>query len=221
MKQLLVALLLLAASPFALVRSSSITNHKVESIGPLTDTKVPEAVRNALDSKGLRVLDDKGKPVCEVWFGKSIATGKEEISGANFGKIGEGAFVGVINFASNGSDFRGQGIKPGFYTLRYGLILQDGNHLGVSPARDFLLACPVADDKDPATKFGAEELMKVSRNASGTAHPSVWSMVPVSSSDGLPKAITNEHEHVILETKVTTKAGDLAVGLVVVGKTEG
>ncbi len=206
---------------FVLSLPVSANGYKVESIGALTDAKVTEAVRNGLDSKGLRVLDEKGKPVCEVWFGKSIATTKDEVAGASFGRIGEGNFVGVINFPSNASDFRGQGIKAGYYTLRYGLILQDGNHQGVSPERDFLMAVPVADDKDPAVKFSNDDLLKLSRNASGTGHPSVWSMVKTSSNEGLPKIAKNEHEHIILETKIATKSGDLAIGLIVVGKTEG
>jgi hypothetical protein len=218
-RQFFILLLLFAFAPVALV--DKVDDYKVESIGALTEAKVPEAVRNTLDSKGLRVLDEKGKPVCEVWFSKAITTIKDESAGAVFGQIGEGTFVGIINFPSDGSDFRGQGIKAGYYTLRYGLILQDGNHLGVSPARDFLLACSVAEDKDPAARLKADELFKLSRSASGTGHPSVWSLVQASSSEGLPKTVKNEHEHVILETKIPTKSGDLTVGLIVVGKTEG
>jgi hypothetical protein len=37
----------------------------------------------------------------------------------------------------------------------------------------------------------------------------------------LPKIVKNEHEHVILETRITTKSGPLAIGMVVVGQTEG
>jgi hypothetical protein len=219
MIRFLVALLLIALSPAAF--ANKFDNYKVESIGALTDAKVPEAVRKALDSKGLRLMDDKGKPICEIWFAKSIQTASAEVSGANFGKIAEGALVGVINFTSDAIDFRGQNLKSGFYTLRYGLILQDGNHLGVSEARDFLLASPVAEDKDPAAQSKTEDLLKVSRIASGTLHPSVWSLVPVSSGEGLPKVVKNDHEHVILETKITTKSGELTIGLIVVGKTEG
>jgi hypothetical protein len=212
----LIVLLLVALAPAALA-----DNYKVDSIGALTDAKVPDAVRKALDSKGLRLIDDKGKPICEIWFAKSIPTATAEVSGANFGKIAEGAFVGVINFPSDAIDFRGQGLKPGFYTLRYGLILQDGNHLGVSETRDFLLASPAAEDKDPGAQLKTEDMFKVSRIASGTGHPSVWSLVAVSSNEGLPKVVKNDHEHVILETKIPTKSGELAIGLIVIGKTEG
>ncbi len=214
-----IVLLLIALSPAAF--ADKFDNYKVESIGPLTDAKVPDAVRKALDAKGLRLINDQGKSICDIWFAKSIPTATAEVSGANFGKIAEGALVGVINFTSDAIDFRGQNLKSGFYTLRYGLILQDGNHLGVSEARDFLLASPAAEDKDPATQSKTEDLLKASRIASGTLHPSVWSLVPVSSGEGLPKLIKNDHEHVILETKIPTKSGELAIGLIVIGKTEG
>jgi hypothetical protein len=219
MIRFLVVLLMIGLSPAAF--ANKFDNYKVESIGALTDTKVPEAVRKALDSKGLRLIDDKGKQVCEIWFAKSVPTATAEVSGANFGQIAEGTFVGVINFPSDAIDFRGQSLKPGFYTLRYGLILQDGNHLGVSETRDFLLASPAAEDKDPAAQLKTEDMFKVSRIASGTGHPSVWSLVQVSSNEGLPKVVKNDHQHVILETKIPTKSGELAIGLIVIGKTEG
>jgi hypothetical protein len=201
---------------------SAVNNgYKVESIGELKETAVAEAVRGALESKGVRVINDKSKTVCEVWFSKEIPTIKNEVPGASFGQIPEGAFIGVINFPSNNSDFRGQGIKAGFYTLRFTLMLQDGNHLGVSPARDFFLLCPVREDKDPNTQLKNEDLIKLSRNASGTGHPTVWFVTPATSDKELPKVVKNDHEHVILETRVTTKSGPLAIGLIIIGQTEG
>jgi len=201
--------------------SADNNGYKVESIGELKETTVAQAVRGALEPKGVRVLNDKDKAVCEVWFGKEIPTIKNEVPGASFGQIPEGAFIGVIHFPSDISDFRGQGVKAGFYTLRFGLILQDGNHLGVSPARDFFLLCPTGEDKDPATQLKTEDLVKLSRNASGTGHPTVWFVAPATSDKDLPKVVKNEHEHVILETRITTKSGALTIGMVVIGRTEG
>src|SRR5262245_11449831 len=195
--------------------------YKVESIGELKEAAVAEAVRGALEPKGVRVVNDKGKTICEAWFGKEITTAKSEVPGASFGQIPEGAFIGVINFPANMSDFRGQGIKAGFYTLRFALILQDGNHLGVSPARDFFLLCPVGEDKDANTQLKNEDLIKLSRNASGTGHPTVWFVAPATSDKDLPKVVKNDHGHVIMETRITTKSGPLAVGMIVIGQTEG
>src|SRR5262245_60792539 len=46
--------------------------YKVESIGELKEATVSEAVRGALEPKGVRVIGEDGKAVCEVWFGKEI-----------------------------------------------------------------------------------------------------------------------------------------------------
>src|SRR5215831_5861671 len=78
--------------------SADNNGYKVESIGELKETTVAQAVRGALEPKGVRVLNDKDKAVCEVWFGKEIPTIKNEVPGASFGQIPEGAFIGVINF---------------------------------------------------------------------------------------------------------------------------
>jgi hypothetical protein len=168
----------------------------------------------------VRVIGSDGKPLCEIWFRKEIPTVKAEAPNANFGQIPEGALVGVINFPTAVSDFRGQAVKAGYYTLRYALILSDGNHLGVSAYRDFVLLCLAAEDKEIASR-SFDETVKLSRNAAGGAHPSPWSLVPATSSEGLPKIVKNDVEHIILELKVATKSGPLPLGLVVVGKTEG
>ncbi len=217
LRSLIVLIFVVAFVPATTARQSG---YKVESIAALTASSVSEAVRGALDSKGVRVIASDGKPLCEIWFRKEIPTVKAEVPNANFGQIPEGTFVGVINFPAGASDFRGQGIKAGYYTLRYGLILNDGNHLGVSSYRDFFLLGLVAEDKDTAA-LSFDDMVKQSRNASGTGHPSPWNLLPATSSDGLPKIVKNDVEHIILEVKVTTKSGPLAIGMIVVGKTEG
>src|SRR5262245_29957835 len=199
----------------------SANGYKVEPIGALADDKVPEAARKALDSKGLRVSGEKGEPFCEIWFSKSVPTKKGEVAGANFGQIGEGTLIAIVKFSSDVTDYRGQGLKPGFYTFRYGLILEDGNHLGVSLNRDFLLASPIDNDKDPAVQLKPEEFQQLSRNSTGTGHPSVWSLVKAGSNEGLPKIVKDSSEHVILEVKIPTGSGDQAIGLVLIGKAEG
>lgn len=221
---LLFASLAFAKNNYAAAYSADNTDnngYKVESIGELKESPVPDAVRGALEPKGIRVINDQGKAICEVWLAKEIPTVNNEVPGASFGQIPEGAFIGIISFPSNISDFRGQGIKAGFYTLRFAFILQDGNHLGVSPARDFFLLCPAAEDKDPSTQLNTEDLLKLSRNASGTGHPTVWYVGHATSDKDLPKIVKNEHGHVILETKISTKSGHLPVGMIIVGQTEG
>jgi hypothetical protein len=228
MSRFFIFILLLASFAFAsndygksAAKNADNNGYKVESVGELKEATVAEAVRGALEPKGVRVINEDGKAVCEVWFGKEIPAIKNDVPGASFGQVPEGAFVGVINFPSGASDFRGQGVKAGFYTLRFALSLQDGNHLGVSPARDFFLLCPVGEDKDPSAQLKTEDLLKLSRSASGTGHPTVWFVGQATSDKDLPKVVKDDQEHVILETKISTKSGPLAIGMVVIGKTEG
>lgn len=195
-------------------------DYKVEATGALTEESVPAAMRGLLDSKGLKVVNGEGKALCEIWFRKEIPTTDQTVDGAFFGQIKEGTFVGIIHWIENGADFRGQGIKAGYYSLRYGLILQDGNHLGVSPARDFLIACKLSDEKDPNTALTFDEMMKLSRAASATGHPSTWVLAEVYSEEGLPRIHKNEHEHMVLETPLNTAKGKILVGLTLVGRAE-
>jgi hypothetical protein len=218
LRRLAVGVLLFAALvPAARAREGA---YKVESIGALTETSVAEGVRGALAAQGLRVTQD-GKPLLEIWFRKEIPVTGSEAQGALFSKIPAGAFAGVIRFTGAAGDFRGQPIKAGYYTLRYAIMLEDGNHLGVAPSRDFFIISPIDLDKDPSLTPKSEDLFKLGRAAAGTGHPSVWSLVVPADAKNLPRVTTNEHEHVILETTLTTKSGPLAIGLIIVGKTEG
>ena len=56
--------------------------------------------------------------------------------------------LGVARFPAKYKDRRGQTIKPGVYTMRYGLFPVNGDHQGVAPQRDFLIPSPAALDDD-------------------------------------------------------------------------
>lgn len=215
MRQLFALILFLVFAPLALA-----ADFKVEAVGALTDKSVSDAVRATLEDKGLRVIGEDGKPLCEVWLRKDVPTTKDEPMGAIFGQIQEGAVVGVVHFLAEAGDYRGQGIKPGYYVMRYTLILSDGAHLGVSPTRDFVLLTPASADTDPK-QLSQQETIKLSRQASGTNHPSPWSLVQPSANDGLPKVNKADEGHAVLEFKLNTKTGVMPIGLVIIGKAEG
>ncbi|MFN0122796.1 MAG: hypothetical protein ACKV2V_20040 [Blastocatellia bacterium] len=195
--------------------------HKVETIGAAKAEGVAEAVRTALDEKGYRVSEATGKVVCEIWFRSDIATVKAEVDGAGFAQLQDGSLMGVINFPKDTSDYRGQGIRAGWYTLRYAIMPVNGSHLGVSPTRDFFVLCPAAEDKDPDKQIKGEDLIKLSSGAAGSGHVSPWSLVSVGSKEGLPRIETTEEGHVILEVSLKTKSGEQPLGITVIGKTEG
>lgn len=154
-------------------------NGKVESTGPLTDSAVPEKVRESLNDKGYRLTLDDPKPACELWLRKSIpAATKKGPEAAAYPQLAESTLVGVVHFFQAAADFRGHQVPAGFYTLRYALIPDDGNHLGVSPNPDFLLLIPAQSDSDPSAAFKFQELVTMSARTGGTKHPSPLSLPP-------------------------------------------
>jgi len=108
-------------------------------------------------------------------------------------------------------------VPAGFYTLRYELIPNDGNHLGVAPSRDFLLMIPVASDSDPSKTLKLQEVIALSRQASGTKHPAPLSMLQPEG--GTAAAITKDDEdHYIFSAGIKLASGeDMPFALVVKG----
>src|SRR4029077_15421748 len=135
--------------------------------------------------------------------------------GAALPNIPLGSLVGALRFPGRGSDRRGQNIKAGVYTLRYGLQPVNGDHQGVAPQRDFLVMIPAADDTNPNATPAFDDLMKMSRKASGTPHPAVLSM-SASSNSTFPELKKEAESDWALHVKI----GAVPVEVILVGKVE-
>lgn len=192
---------------------------KVESIGPLTDNAVPQAVRQALDTKGYRLSLNVPASFCELYIRKGIpAQTKKEGEGVAYPQLAESIMVGVIHFPQAAADFRGHRIPAGFYTLRYGLMPDDGNHLGAAPNRDFLLVIPAAADTDPSATFKFQDLVVLSEQTSRTKHPSPLSLVETSSPSSTPSVSKSDQDYWIFTSTMKLNSGDdLPFALVVQG----
>jgi len=131
--------------------------------------------------------------------------------------VGESTLFGVISFPKDTTDFRGQAVKAGFYTLRYELSPDDGNHLGVSQFRDFLLLVPASRESDPDKALSFDELVTMSRAATGTKHPAPLSLVEAGSGGG-PAIARNADGYWIFSAAVKLASGDnLPFALIVKG----
>ena len=192
---------------------------KVESVGPLTDKAVPQAIRQALDTKGYRLTLDAAAPFCELYMRKSIpAQPKKEVEGVAYPQLAESTMFGVIHFPQAAADFRGRRISAGFYTLRYELMPDDGNHLGAAPNRDFLLVIPAAADADPSATYGFQDLVAMSAQTSGTKHPSPLSLVETNSPSSSPATSKNDQGYWVFSSTMKLNSGeDLPFALVVEG----
>jgi len=195
--------------------------YKAESIGA-APADVPAALQTALDTQGARVSADGGATLCEVWLRKTLPTSANPNSSSDvlYGSLPEGAFLGVLHFPKDTTDFRSQSIKAGFYTLRYGLIPQDGNHMGVNPTRDAFVLSPVSADKDPEKVLKFEDLVKISQQASGTPHPGFLVGGPANGS-AFPSVAKDDSGNWVLQLKGHQSGGDLPLAFTVVGKWQG
>lgn len=139
-------------------------------------------------------------------------------------QVSEGTFVGVVRLSAPWPDIRGRTIQAGLYTLRYGIQPANGDHLGVSPFRDFLLLSPVSLDKDPAP-ISHDPLAELSGKSVGSTHPAAWSLDPPVAAEQPLQTRANEagHKAVIFQVpgaRDGTVAGALRFGLILIGKIE-
>lgn len=147
-----------------------------------TDQAPPEAiaadVAKQLAPGAFKVSDGK-KVVCEIWFAnKWPAKADFKATDEVLYPFEVGELIGAIRFARKTTDFRNQEIAAGVYTLRYGQQPVDGNHVGTSPTRDFLLMSPAAEDKSPA-RVDKDKLFKTSKDAAKSTHPAIMTVLPV------------------------------------------
>jgi hypothetical protein len=209
------AVLLMMLCPLCIAQSG-----KVESIGPLTDSVVSEQVRQSLDARGYRLTLDDPKPGCELWLRKSVPAQANKSTELVYPQFAESTLLGVMHFPDAAADFRGHPIPAGFYTIRYELLPDDGNHLGVAPNRDFVLVIPAQSDPDPNATFKYLELVNMSAKTTGTKHPAPLSLPPADkpSSGTIAK---DDHDHWIFSASLKLASGeDLSFALIVKGTAE-
>jgi len=174
------------------------------------------ALKAAVEGKSIKIVDGTGKVYCELWLRSTPApAGKSTEENVTMPEVIPGTFFGLIQFPAAAADRRGQPIKPGLYTVRYSNFPITGDHQGVAPQRDFLIVSKAGDDSDAGTPLKFNDLMALSRKASGTTHPLVLS---IWKPDTFTAGFTKEGEHDwILQTKV----GSLPMAIILIGRGEG
>lgn len=202
-------------------------DEKVEVLKEAPRGLSPE-VTSAIADTGLRVSGKDGV-ICDVWLSKEIALKPQFKSSLRIRyPFQVGQLVGVIRLpeGSKPTDFRGQELATGTYTLRYGLQPDDGNHLGTSETRDFLVGCNPREDKSPKAVEDIKELFKLSANAAGTTHPAIFLLISPPEKPFSAPSVAHEEEKslLILQANVNGKdngkATPVPTSIVVRGKGE-
>ena len=132
-----------------------------------------------------------GTTKLEFWWVKSLPLREGATGAPSWADVPDGSLVGALRLGADWSDIRGYTVRPGVYTLRFALQPQNGDHMGISPNREFLLPSPAADDLTPdpsATTAPSPSPRKTSRRA----HPASISIDPPTSPGRPLSAATND-----------------------------
>lgn len=164
----------------------------IESIGAFDDPQASASLRSILEKSGYRVRLPDGSVQCDIWFRSDAAISPKPIAEGAIYRFSESELIGVIRFPKPAADFRNQQIQAGSYTMRYEVSPNDGNHLGVSATRDFVLLIPIAADKDPHAAYKLDELVSLSSKASGTSHAAPMALG--SAGENSPLSLTKNSE---------------------------
>jgi hypothetical protein len=165
------------------------------------------AIQSAIgpDAAGAKVTIDA--TTLEFWWGSPAASSWDAVE--------EGAVVGALRVTGPFREIRGKVVKPGVYTLRYGLQPQNGDHLGAAPNREFVLLSPAAADGD-AAPLGFDGTVALAKLTTGTSHPASLSIDPPETTEAVLSTYTTDTDL----KGVVFKAGALTFGLIVHGRIE-
>ncbi len=204
--------LVLVASPAA-AQAPTVSKH-----ADPPPTELADPIEALLAPGGPRVTI--GAKTIDFWFVKSLPL-KSGTTDVSWSSVEEGALVGATRVSAAHIEIRGKTLKAGIYTLRFALQPQNGDHLGASPYREFLLLGPVGADNSPAA-LGHDGAVELAKQAIGTSHPAAWSIDPPQTT--APAGTLQKNDigltSVIVEVPVSRDgqdAGTLKFGIVVQG----
>jgi hypothetical protein len=224
MKRQMLASLLFFAWGTSLLGQDSL---KVDVIQQAPPPSVGGEILAALDwQQAFRIKDGQGGELARIWLRKA-APGSEKPGGPKgviqFPFLADGELLGVLEFAKEGHDYRDQSVAKGVYTMRYGLQPVNGDHLGVSTYRDYILLLPAGKDKSLAAPT-RKQLEERSAEAAGTSHPASFLLLMAPEGAKAEPAMVHDSEKgtwgVILPLRLQIKGVEsmvYPVQLIVVG----
>ncbi len=185
--------------------------------GGAPPAELAAGVSALLHKEGTRVMKD-GQLLAEVWYRSEVPAGPASTeANLTMPNVPHGSLLAVIQFAQKHEDRRGQTVQPGIYTMRYSYFPENGTHQGAAPQRDFLLLVQATGDTEGASTPAFDALLALSRKASGTPHPavfSIWKEDPKYFKEGQMEK-QGEHDWVLMR-----KMGVVPVSMILAGRGE-
>jgi len=191
---------------------------KLETISEAVPEEIAPSIRESLPTSASRVVMKSGI-IATFWIREDIDL-KDSSSpelGVNFGQFPVGTLVGVFQISGPWKDYKNAVIEEGIYTMRYARQPADGDHLGVSLYRDFLILAPAEQDNELDREYSQQDLIDMGRLVSRSTHPAVLAFFPIwESIESSVSLLRNELDQMTL----AVKQGDLVLGLVLIGHGE-
>jgi hypothetical protein len=201
----------------AFVSTSAQAQPKVTTLPEKPPAQLAPAVASALQSSGIKAI--VGAATLDIWWVQAIALSGD---GPGWSTVESGTLVGAMRISGAFKEIRGKVVQPGAYTLRYGLQPQNGDHLGISTFREFLVLSPASADTDPKV-LGFDGVVALSKQVIGTSHPAGLSIDPPEDAPGaVLSAYRNDaaHDGIVFEVARSLggkPAGTVKFGLIVSG----
>jgi hypothetical protein len=212
----LLALCLVLPSPHADAQDLAATKEAVA-----IPAELGEPIRSLLQPDATVVM--RGDNRLEFWWVKSLPLDTAPEGRPSWSNLADGALVGAVKLTAPMTDARGLPMKPGVYTLRFALQPQDGDHMGVSPHREFLLVAPAAEDQS-AAPAGFKGAVALAKKTLGKSHPATLSLSPTTEEPAGAILTTDEgHKAMAVSVPATHQdkpAGALSFAVTLVGQYE-
>jgi hypothetical protein len=186
---------------------------KVSSLADKPPADLAPAIASLLQANGAKAV--VGGATLDLWFAQAVPANG---NGPGWSTVESGTLVGAMRVTGAFKEIRGKVVPPGVYTLRYGQQPQNGDHLGISTYRDFLVISPASVDTDPKV-LGFDGAVALSNQVIGTSHPATLSLDPPEDAPGaILSTYKNDlaHDGVVFEVP-RRPAGTIKFGLIVSG----
>jgi hypothetical protein len=184
---------------------------KVSSLAEKPPSEIAPALASVLQSSGVKA--GVGAATLDIWWVQALVA-----DAPGWSNVESGTLLGAMRVSGTFKEIRGKVVAPGVYTLRFGMQPQNGDHLGISPFREFLVLSPAAADTDPKV-LGFEGVVELSKQVIGTSHPANLSLDPPEDAPGaVLSTYKNESGHDGIVFEIPRKpAGTIKFGLIVSG----
>ena len=181
-------------------------------------TDVSADVKKTL-GKDCITLTIGGKPWLEFWLRAPLPLkAKPSKPEKALDALATATLMGVVRVHKSGRDYRDDDLYKGVFTMRYGKIPGDGNHLGASDYPYFAVLIPAKKDPKLDTYKTFKTMTKASLKETAAEHPMILSLRPAKKTTAKPAIIepAPEHKSILLTAAGALKDVKLPIPLQIV-----